>query len=361
MKTQTSRAHVKTIAVCSILAVIGFILDRFVGINIPLFGVTSLMINLSYVPIFLAGIIYGPVWGGLVGGVQDIMCMIIVPLGAPIWGITATTVLAGVLAGIFGKYILNRDSYDKDDCIQQDLKKGENNKILQMIFLIMLLVYFVVIFFPSLNISVNETVHSVSVWDILVSSSDYKNAFIEISSFYDTDLVSESFYFFRNLEKTFFVIGILFCTAYPLSMLSLFMCHEKKSVKSVICAVFGFVLSGLAVSSMVLQLPQLLKGLDIDIKFGIISEVYPVLCVMVIILVLIRADPLKFKILAFCTITSVITSVLNSFWISLAYTSVTFWVYLLPRLATALLISSPLYSILLYYLIVKASWLKKII
>ena len=100
------RGHVKTVAVCAILAVIGFVLDRFVGISIPLFGVTSLMINVSYIPIFLAGILYGPVWGALVGGVQDILCMILVPLGAPIWGITATTMLAGAMAGVFGRFIL---------------------------------------------------------------------------------------------------------------------------------------------------------------------------------------------------------------------------------------------------------------
>ena len=99
------RGYVKTVAVCAILAVMGFVLDRFVGISIPLFGVTSLMINVSYVPIFMAGILYGPIWGALVGGVQDILCMILVPLGAPIWGITATTMLAGALAGLFGRFI----------------------------------------------------------------------------------------------------------------------------------------------------------------------------------------------------------------------------------------------------------------
>ncbi|MBQ2212799.1 MAG: hypothetical protein II410_07940, partial [Ruminococcus sp.] len=59
------------------------------------------------------------------------------------------------------------------------------------------------------------------------------------------------------------------------------------------------------------------------------------------------------KLSLFCLVASAVTSILNSFWISLAYTSVSFWVYLIPRLAAALFIGVPLYTAILWLILKK--------
>ncbi|MBQ7014795.1 MAG: ECF transporter S component [Clostridia bacterium] len=355
------RGHVKTVAVCAILAVIGFVLDRFVGISIPLFGVTSLMINVSYIPIFLAGILYGPVWGALVGGVQDILCMILVPLGAPIWGITATTMLAGAMAGVFGRFILKIKAENRGELLVPVAKDSPKNKFYYIFASFAVLLYGLEIFTSATSITVGETVHDLSMWDILTRSSAYKNAFLEITSLYNPENLPEVFYAWSGLADTFGMISALFVLALPLLILAVFFSHKRKNVLAIISILASFVFSGVAVVSLMLQIPKSLKDLPVEIRFGLAPFIALTICALAIIFVLIETDPLKFKISAFCAITAITTSVLNSFWLSLAMSSVGFVAYLLPRLATAVLLTTPLYSFLLYYLLVKAKWLKKMV
>lgn len=108
---KSSKEYAKTIIVCAILVALGFVFDRFLGITIPLFGVKSLSLNFSFIPIMFAGFIYGPVWGLLVGAAQDLISCMLVPLGAFIPGITLTTALVGFFAGFYA--ILFKNVYKK--------------------------------------------------------------------------------------------------------------------------------------------------------------------------------------------------------------------------------------------------------
>lgn len=356
-----TRGYVKTVAVCAILAVMGFVLDRFVGISIPLFGVTSLMVNISYVPIFMAGILYGPIWGALVGGVQDILCITLVPLGAPIWGITATTMLAGAMAGFFGRFVLKVKKENRGDLLVSPIQEKSKTVPYYLFAAVSILVYAAVILTSAMKITVGETVHDLSIWELLTKSSEYKNAFIEISSLYNSENIAEAFYLWNSLEDTFVTVAVLFVVSLPFIVAALFLCHRGKNLLATICSVFGFLFSGLASATMLLQIPKSLKDFSVSAEFGFLPCLSPVIGAAVMIVVLLETDPIKFKISAFCAITAITTSILNSFWISLAYTSVTFWVYLLPRLATAILVTTPLYTFVLYYLLAKAKWLKKMV
>jgi len=355
------RGHVKTVAVCAILAVIGFVLDRFVGISIPLFGATSLMINVSYIPIFLAGILYGPIWGALVGGVQDILCMIIVPLGAPIWGITATTMLAGAMAGFFGRFILKINAENRGELLVPVATDAPKHKSYYVFIIFALIAYVSTVFSSATRITVGETVHDLSVWEIFTKSSEYKKAFLEITSLYETSNINETFYAWNSLSDTFEMISTMFVFALPLLALALFFCYKRKNVLAIVSSLASFIFSGVAVASLMLQIPKSLKDLPVTALFGFGSYISLAVCGLVLIFVLIETHPLKFKIAAFCAITAITTSVLNSLWLSLAMSTVGFWAYLLPRLASAVLLSAPLYSFLLYYLLVKAKWLKKML
>ena len=108
---KSSKDYVKTLIICAILTALGFVLDRFLGLTFPLFGVKSLSLNFSFIPIIFAGFVYGPLWGALVGVAQDLISCLLVPLGAFIPGITLTTALVGLFAGLYA--ILFRKSYNK--------------------------------------------------------------------------------------------------------------------------------------------------------------------------------------------------------------------------------------------------------
>lgn len=111
MKKETQHSIIQRIIVCAILAALGFVLDRFLGITFPLFGVKSFSVNLSFVPIIFSGFIYGPVWGALVGALQDLLGAFLVPMGPFFIGYTATTAFVGACAGFFGMIFLK----NKDD------------------------------------------------------------------------------------------------------------------------------------------------------------------------------------------------------------------------------------------------------
>lgn len=83
------------------MAAIGFVLDRFVGITIPLLGSNvGLSVNLSYVPIMFSGFVFGPVWGAVVGAVSDLLGAFLMPQGAYFFGFTLTNALVGASAGL---------------------------------------------------------------------------------------------------------------------------------------------------------------------------------------------------------------------------------------------------------------------
>ena len=85
------------ILVCvALLIALDVILTRFLSIQTQF-----LRIGFGFLPIAIAGMAFGPVWGGICGGVGDILGMIIYPSGAYFPGFTLTACLTGIIFGIF--------------------------------------------------------------------------------------------------------------------------------------------------------------------------------------------------------------------------------------------------------------------
>lgn len=91
----SARQNLAALAVCAVLAALSFVLDRLLGIRVT----EQISVNLSFVPIMLAGYLFGPLWGGVVGALADIICTILVPQGAYHPGFTLCNFLIGFLAG----------------------------------------------------------------------------------------------------------------------------------------------------------------------------------------------------------------------------------------------------------------------
>ena len=104
-KSAQSLKSTYTICVCSIMVACYVVLDMFQIQLAP-----QIVISFSYIPIAIAGWMFGIVPAALVGGVSDITSFLIKPTGAFFPGFTITTVLTGAVFGLFlhkskGKFI----------------------------------------------------------------------------------------------------------------------------------------------------------------------------------------------------------------------------------------------------------------
>lgn len=86
-----------TILACSALLIaLDIILTRFLAINTQF-----LRISLGMIPVAVAGMAFGPLWGALVGAIGDILGMLIFPSGAYFPGFTVTAALTGIVYALF--------------------------------------------------------------------------------------------------------------------------------------------------------------------------------------------------------------------------------------------------------------------
>lgn len=82
----------------SLLTATSVILTRFFGAMLPIAGVGALRLSFGEVPIALAGLLFGPVAGGTVGALADIIGFPLNPYGGPYFPLlTLTSALHGVL------------------------------------------------------------------------------------------------------------------------------------------------------------------------------------------------------------------------------------------------------------------------
>ena len=93
--------NTKNLAVLGMLVAVSVVLSRFCVVYIT----TSIRINFGNIPIFLAGIFFGPIAGGLTGAVSDIIgSCFLSPLGP---------VIIGVIAGILRRFVAVPENDDK--------------------------------------------------------------------------------------------------------------------------------------------------------------------------------------------------------------------------------------------------------
>ena len=90
-----TKMNVKSVSVIGILVAMEIILARF-SIH-----TWNLKIGFSFVPIVVAAILYGPIAGGLVGAIGDVISAILFPVGAYFPGFTLTAFLTGAVFGWF--------------------------------------------------------------------------------------------------------------------------------------------------------------------------------------------------------------------------------------------------------------------
>jgi len=90
--------HVRTKELVSlgILTAIEIVLSRFCSIN-----AWNIKIGFSFVPVALAGMLYGPLAGGIVGALGDFIGALLFPIGPYFPGFTLNAFLTGLTFGSF--------------------------------------------------------------------------------------------------------------------------------------------------------------------------------------------------------------------------------------------------------------------
>ncbi|WMI81318.1 folate family ECF transporter S component [Anaerotignum sp. MB30-C6] len=94
MQQKISNTH--RLVIMALLIAISIILSRFLSI-----AAWNLKIGFAFVPVALAGILFGPVPAAIVAAVADFLGALLFPLGQFFPGFTLTALLNGLLYGFF--------------------------------------------------------------------------------------------------------------------------------------------------------------------------------------------------------------------------------------------------------------------
>lgn len=96
------KLNIKIVVFAGVLIAMNIILTRILAINIG----PNLRITLSATPIYLAGLWFGPLVGGICGGVSDFLGCLLSGY-APNPFILVTSILAGVLPAVMKTYVFH--------------------------------------------------------------------------------------------------------------------------------------------------------------------------------------------------------------------------------------------------------------
>ena len=88
--------NTRTLVTLSILTALEIVLNRFLSIN-----AWNTKIGFSFIPVAVAGMLFGPLGGAVVGALGDLVGAILFPIGAYFPGFTLTAFLTGLVYGLF--------------------------------------------------------------------------------------------------------------------------------------------------------------------------------------------------------------------------------------------------------------------
>lgn len=83
------------ITVTAILSAAAMIINRFLSFN-----VWNMSIGISFIPVLVCGLLFGPLWGGVCGALADFIGALLFPFGPYFFGFTATAFISGVFYGL---------------------------------------------------------------------------------------------------------------------------------------------------------------------------------------------------------------------------------------------------------------------
>ncbi len=99
-----STVNTKNLVQAGFLVAISIVMTRFLYFFIPIAGLPTIRISFGEIPLMISGLLFGPVLGGISGLAADVIGITVNSQGAFHPGFTLSSVLWGVIPGIFGMY-----------------------------------------------------------------------------------------------------------------------------------------------------------------------------------------------------------------------------------------------------------------
>ncbi|WP_294184105.1 folate family ECF transporter S component [uncultured Clostridium sp.] len=103
-----NRMNTKFLVTTAVFIAIALVLRSF-SILIAAGGILTMRISFSAIFYVMPGLLFGPLYGGIAGGLVDILGYMIAPMGAYIPLLTITNIIAGFLPAVLWKRIKNTD------------------------------------------------------------------------------------------------------------------------------------------------------------------------------------------------------------------------------------------------------------
>lgn len=104
----------KVLVRASFLTAISIVLTRFLSIMVPIAGLPTIRVGFGGIPIAMAGLLFGPLVGGITGLASDLIGVLINPQGAFHPGFTLSAILGGFIPGLFTLYFKKNKKNGKD-------------------------------------------------------------------------------------------------------------------------------------------------------------------------------------------------------------------------------------------------------
>lgn len=96
-----TRNKTQRLVICALLTALGVVFGGLLSFPAMPLGVYSLKIGFGVLPVILTGVLFGPAYGAMVGGMTDFLQAMIFPKGAYVPFFTVIGTLFGLIPGLF--------------------------------------------------------------------------------------------------------------------------------------------------------------------------------------------------------------------------------------------------------------------
>lgn len=102
---------IRTISLAGLFLALGIIFSRFLAGDLVIGGLSVLRISFGPVPIYLSGMLLGPVYGTITGVLADSLGYLVKPLGPYFPGFTLNSALSGLIPALFIRFYREKESW----------------------------------------------------------------------------------------------------------------------------------------------------------------------------------------------------------------------------------------------------------
>ena len=101
--------NLRRLIISALFLAIALVMRQFFSLYLPLFGENSMRIGVAGIFTRMPAVLFGPVWGAMVSGLNDVLGFMLRPMGAYLPHLTFTAASGGFLCGLVWLLLRKRD------------------------------------------------------------------------------------------------------------------------------------------------------------------------------------------------------------------------------------------------------------